>query len=325
MRRLMPIVLVSMMSVTLSATHGAYDRHTAVCRIAEKAAAGDPKAMYDLAYMHDIGYDTIPVDSARSTALYRMAAQKGYLRAQNYLGFRYFKGEFVNRNVDSALFWLSKAADGGDMSAANNLGYLYFEGKEVERDYQKAFKWLSAASAAGVPPAQSLLADMLRIGLTSSPDTIKALELYSDAALHGIADADIKISEMMGRKWVTLPPDSALSLGLKYYTRNAPVTAVRLFENVAHTGNPHALALLGDAYSKGRGVSYNHQLSTSYFLKAALAGNPAAQFIIAELADIFPDAIPDSIPPAAYWYEKAAEAGISDAGAAEEALMNISE
>ena len=120
----MPIVLVSMMSVALSATHGADDRHTAVCRIAEKAAAGDPKAMYDLAYMHDIGYDTIPVDSARSTALYRMAAQKGYLRAQNYLGFRYFKGEFVNRNVDSALFWLSKAADGGDMSAANNLGYL---------------------------------------------------------------------------------------------------------------------------------------------------------------------------------------------------------
>ena len=78
----------------------------ALRKLRERAEAGDAKALYDLAYLYDTGYDTIPVDSALSSALYRASAEKGYAPARNYLGFRYYNGEGgLRRDIDSALFW----------------------------------------------------------------------------------------------------------------------------------------------------------------------------------------------------------------------------
>ncbi len=132
----------------------------AVREVVAKAATGDAKALYDLAMLHDMGYDSIPVDSARSTALYRLAAERGYGPAQNYLGFRYFNGEAVRQDVDSALFWMAKAAAGGDAKAANNLGYLLAHSDKVTRDYPQAIYWLSKAADAGLPAGRSQLADL---------------------------------------------------------------------------------------------------------------------------------------------------------------------
>ena len=65
----------------------ATERRMAVRKLAERADSGGAKALYDLAMLYDTGYDSIPVDSARSTALYRLSAERGYAPAQNYLGF----------------------------------------------------------------------------------------------------------------------------------------------------------------------------------------------------------------------------------------------
>ena len=54
-----------------------------------------------------------------------------------------------------------------------------------------------------------------------------------------------------------------------------------------------AMALLGDAYSRGVGVKYSHDKSLAYFARAALAGNPSAMYILAETLEVFPDALQD--------------------------------
>lgn len=311
-------------------------RRTALRGLIERAENGDAKALYDLAVLHDTGFDTIPVDSARSTALYRLSAEKGYAPARNYLGYRYFNGEYVRQDMDSAMYWLVAAAADGDMKAANNLGYLLSNDSVVTHDYEQAIYWLEKASGAGVPTAHSLLADLLRQGLGTAPDTLRAIGLYNSAIESGLQDAELKLLSMMGRKWETLPADSALSLGRYYYTHRAPFIGVTLFENVAAQENPEALALLGDAYSRALGVEYNHEKSIEYFLHAALLGQPSAQFVIGELIDIFPDAlsaepaagvikdffeslgesVPEDISTPPYWYDRAAEGGVTDAESA---------
>lgn len=227
-------------------------RRLALRQLVERADSGDAKALYDLAYLHDIGYDSIPVDSVRSTLLYRLSAEKGYAPARNFLGFRYYMGEYLTQNVDSALYWIRLAAIDGDITAAANLGYLLSDSDNVEHNEEEALEWLAVAADAGLPAAQ-----------------------------------------------------------------------VKLVEIAERVGSPKAYALLGDAYSKGQGVAYDHKKSIEYFYKAAEEGNPSAQFILAELLEFFPDILSDVNEPGisasaadgihpSYrdWYEEAAAAGI---------------
>lgn len=273
----------------------------ALRQLSLRAEEGDSVALYQLARLHDTGYDSIAVDSLRSSALYLISARKGYAPARNFIGFRYYKGEALNKDIDSALYWIRLAADEGDITAAANLGYLLLDSDDIPHDTVEGARWIEIAARAGVREAQ-----------------IKFVELNRD-------------------NWKTLPPDSALHLGVEFYTRNTPITGVALLEIAAEARIPRALALLGDAYSKGLGVPYSHQLSLDYFHQAARLGDPSAQFIVAELLDIFPEADfsdkdsgeevsgEDSGEPeesAAFWYEKAAAQGVTSS---EEAYSRLFE
>ena len=288
---LLPFVVGICWCCMAGVTDMSQERRDALNALVKRADDGDAKALYDLAYLHDTGYDTIPIDSARSTALYRMSAEKGYAPARNYLGYRYLNGEYIRQNIDSGLYWIAKAAGDGDVKAANNLGYLLSNSDIVSRDYPGAIRWLTQASNAGLPTAQSLLADLLRQGLGTSPDTVRAVELYTAAIEGGLQDAELKLLNMMAPKWLSLPSDSLTAIGKYYYTRRAPFIGVTLFEKGAEEGNVDAMALLGDAYSRAIGVEYDHDKSVDWFLRAALSGHPSAQFVIGELLEIFPDAL----------------------------------
>lgn len=283
MKRILPfLALIFFLAGCIWAQDRETEMRRALRQLVERADSGDAKALYDLAYLHDIGYDSIEKDSLRSTALYLLSAEKGYAPARNFIGFRYYRGETVKRDIDSAFYWIRLAADAGDITAAANLGYLLTETEEAAGNADEAEKWLTMAAEAGVTGAQE------------------------------------KLSDMKAGEWAALTPDSALVAGMRYYLDKAPVMGVRLIEIAGESGNPKALALLGDAYSKGLGVAYDHQKSIEYFYSAARLGDPSAQFIIAELLDIFPDALNYLNPQlseeenAFFWYSKAAEAGITD-------------
>lgn len=287
MRGSLPFLILLFFAVGCFWANGSSpEEKAALHQLAVKADAGEPKALYDLARLHDIGYDTIAVDSLRSTALYLLSARKGYAPAMNYIGFKYYNGFMGKRDVDSAFYWIRKAADQGDVTAAANLGYLLMEGKDVNHDEEEALKWISVAAENGVPEAQ------------------------------------FKLVDLMVDQWEELPVDSALLKGEEFYLGKAPIIGVRLLEIASDKGSAKALALLGDAYSKGVGVPYDHQKSTEYFYKAALACNPSAQFIVAELLEIFPDAIPGA-EGAEFWLDKARIGGVEDSESAYRLLYSI--
>ena len=270
---------------------------SSISELKKKAEYGDPKALFDLARIYDLGFDTISVDSAKSTKLYILSAEKGYPQAMNYLGFRYFKGEYINQNKDSALYWIKKAAEAGDITAAANLAYILTEVPENDsiKNSIDIYNWMLIAAEAG------------------------------------LIEPQLKIISMMRENWRNMSPDSVLALGIKYYTGKAPIMGIELIKIASDTKIPKALALMGDAYSKGKGLSYDYKKSTEYFVEAAFEGDPSAQFIIAEQLDFFPDSFQE-IPffknqssdkkTATYWYEKAAEGGVFDAESAYTLLIS---
>lgn len=295
-----------------------------------------PYSFYETALIYETGNDSIAPDAVKSSIFYRLAAENGDLRAQNYLGFRYYNGEGVTQNVDSALYWIRSAAENGDIKAAGNMGYLLSKAPDVKHDYQEALQWLTKAADAGLPTSFTQLGDLYREGKGTHPDTLKAKELYEKAIDTHIPDAELRLLSMMGYKWKELSPDSALKLGLNYYKRGAAVIGVDLFQNAAKSKIPKAFALLADAYAKGRGVAYDNSKALDYNLQAALLGDPTAAFILAEYLEFYLDGIPadsslmqefgdlniEMINSPGYWYSRAAEKGVTDAEEAFRRLFN---
>lgn len=322
----------SLLAILALAVVAAAAASTELDDLRRRADEGDPESLFTLATLYDSGYDSIPVDSLRSTQLYRESAEKGYLPAMNYLGYRLISSEFSGMEKDTreGLDWLEKAAIAGDAKAASNIGWLLSEGNLVEKDYEKAAFWLQKAADSGLPVAMSLLGDLYREGNGVMINVATADSLYSEAFERGLTDAGYKRYSLRETDIDSLSAPELLREGKYYYLRSAPSIGVKLFYMASEKGSPEAMALLGDAYTRAIGVPYDHDLSLRYFARAAEAGNPSAQFVIGELLEIFPDALegldieqsgkPLSSDPL-YWYERAAARGITDAETATRILL----
>lgn len=258
----------------------------------------------------------------------RELAEAGDAEAMNLLGYLLLSGEEgVEKDAAEGLIWLTRAASAGDVKAASNLGWLYLDGNLVEQDFTAGARWLKRASDAGLPVALSLLGDLYRDGKGVEQDSLVADSLYRKAYEGGLADAGFKLYALNSERYENLSESELVDEGIFYYLGGTPSEGVKLFYKAADRGYPKALALLGDAYTRAIGVPYDYDLSLKYYVEAAKAGNPSAQFVIGELLDIFPDALSghqewiDVSDDPSYWYEEAAKQGVTDAAIATERLF----
>lgn len=278
------------------------------------------------------------------------------------------KSLLIPQNPDSAQYWLHRAATAGDPKAAHNLAYLLlnppalsatstspsvppstsspsastpaFSSGERAKPDSLAVIYLTQAAEAGLPQSQTLLADLCVQGRGVAPDTIRAIHLYERAIAAGFPDAELRLLNTIGPRITHFPPEEALSEALRYWNMGAPAIATTILlplteasASVTTTETStlaRIYALLGHAYSRGRGVPYDHHKANEYFARAALLGNPSAGFILAETLEIFPDALttllPDLTPQQTepltpdHLRAQAALAGITTAEAATAAL-----
>lgn len=311
------------------------DPREVIREVAERADKGDAPALYQLALLHEQGYDSIPQDTVRAMHLLRLSAEGGDLKAQNYLGYK-----LLQRGDATGLNWLEKAAIAGDAKAQGNIGYLLLNSDLVEHDPQKAAYWLERAATGGVATASSMLGDLYRDGNGVAQDSLQAEAHYEAAIDAGLTDAAYKLVDLRGKEWENLPDSIRYSKALYLYTHRTPELALPIFRSIAGIDeqNPQrqstalmakSLAMLGDAYTRGLGVVYSHEKSLEYYLAAAIEGDPSAAFVISELLEIFPDALNDYLPEDAtpestspsYWREKAEAGGINSAEEAHQRLF----
>jgi TPR repeat protein len=95
-------------------------------------------------------------------------AQNGDPVAENSLGLRYFQGDETNgvkRDEKQAFRWFSRAAEHGSLAAQAKLGFLYWGGRGVSKDVNQAYFWTVIARTRGDEQNKDLAA-VLASGMT---------------------------------------------------------------------------------------------------------------------------------------------------------------
>ena len=72
---------------------------------------------------------------------YRLAAEAGFAKAQNSLGYCYYHGNGVEYDKDIALNWYLKAAEKGNADGMRNVGIYY----EEKSNFTRAEEWFNKA------------------------------------------------------------------------------------------------------------------------------------------------------------------------------------
>jgi TPR repeat protein len=85
-------------------------------------------------------------------------------------------------------------------------------------------------------------------------------------------------------------------------------TALQMVQPLAEAGDPHAEALLGQMYYRGRGVAQDDREAATWFRRAADQGDTTGQFF---LGGMYSEGrgVPQDYQESAKWYERAAVQG----------------
>ena len=224
-------------------------------------------------------------------------AQLGDPAAQTLIAELLARGMGVKQDVQKALFWYSKAADGGDPSAMFRYALILMEGRLVKQDKARADELMHKAADAGHPLAAFNWAQIL-VSQKPGPDGLRnALPYYEKSAAKGIADAEYAVSQI----YLNLP-------GLPKEKRDS---AKDWLLRAAKAGYDTAELDMAIWLIDGIEFPRDQQAGFTWMLRAAAAGNVAAQN---KLAYLYIQGIgtKQDVAEAAKWYVLSRRAGRED-------------
>lgn len=144
-------------------------------------------------------------DDNQKFKLYSKSANQGYHWGEYNLGLCFFKGEGTSLNMDSAKYWLMRAASKQNSSAENLIGIIYYRAKNI----QEAIKWYELSGSRGNSWAYFNLGEIYRDGIETEKDIERAKDYFKKSAELG-NDSSKAILEK-----ILLPNDSTLPLSKK--------------------------------------------------------------------------------------------------------------
>ena len=159
--------------------------------VTPKKSVPDVEKWTDLGDDYYFGQDGKTQDYVEAAKWYRKAAEKGYAKAQHYLGYMYAEGQGVTQDYDRALIWYRRAAGQGYPASQTNIGYLYEYGHGVTQNYAEAVKWYRKSAEQGHARAQCNLGLAYDNGRGVSQDYAEAVKWYRKSAEQGFDIAQI--------------------------------------------------------------------------------------------------------------------------------------
>ncbi len=90
-------------------------------------------------------------------------AEQGYPLAECQVGYFYYEGLRVEKDLEKAFYWTERAAEHGDWDAQCNLAEFYEDGIGTEKNLEKAKEWYRKAAEQGHDMA---LAKCKELGIT---------------------------------------------------------------------------------------------------------------------------------------------------------------
>tara|TARA_B100000767_G_scaffold256605_1_gene263817 strand:+ start:414 stop:992 length:579 start_codon:yes stop_codon:yes gene_type:complete len=119
--------------------------------LTEEADKGDIISQNNLGHLYLYGSNEYEIKKDIDKAIYYLskAASQGQVNAMTTVGWTYFTGNHgATKNNEEAIYWNQKASDAGFTVASYNIGFFYYSGLAgLEQDLVMAKKyWLLSAS-----------------------------------------------------------------------------------------------------------------------------------------------------------------------------------
>ncbi len=193
------------------------------------------------------------------------SANAGYARAQAVVANLIDHGavpDGLTGDDQSALAWMTKAANQNDDEAQFQLGEYYQSGRYADRDVAQAVTWYGKAADQGNVRAMVALADLYMDGNQVQRDTDRAMDLYRKAA-----DADSEKAEV--------------ALGAAYY--DGKVVTKDYGQSARYQAS--AAYNLGIMYEKGQGVPQDYAKAAEAFEMGVKKGDTSSAEELAKLYD----------------------------------------
>lgn len=150
-------------------------------------------------------------------------ANRGDVAAMRNIGHLYRWGQGVEKDIGQAIHWYRMAAEKGFSRAQANLAAIYLQGDEgTPVNYEEAHKWFAAAAVQNLAVAQYNLGLMYELGLGVEKNEARALGWYNLAAKAGQAEAIERLSQLVK----TTEPPLVSGVGVPAADTAAPAAAV---------------------------------------------------------------------------------------------------
>lgn len=235
----------------------------------------------------------ISTDKKLETVKYvRAQADKGRAAAQEALGQFYRKGLYgVPKDLDTAFFWIEKAANDGNAQAQYKLGFAKKIGIDIPKDKEGAVEWLRKSARQGNMNGQYWLGEAYKDGDGVIKSEAIAAEWFKLAYKSGYKSAALQLLFLYynpesrlhnydkARKWAEqMVADNNSAVGHGYIAemyalgRGYPKSDERAFEHyqIAAKGKyskaQYELALM---YLEGRGHAPDREKAIALLKKAA--------------------------------------------------------
>jgi len=143
-------------------------------RYKKRVEAGDVYAMYSVGCYCKDGMPGYPQDQTKALELFHRAADLGYAKAYNNIGYEYEVGTCVERDMKKANHYYEIAAIRGSSSARHNLGSKEEEAGNMDR----ALKHFMIAVGSGYSGSLRHIQKLYSDGHVTKEDYTKSLQSY---------------------------------------------------------------------------------------------------------------------------------------------------
>lgn len=241
------------------------------------------------------------------------SARQGNLYAMYNLGMWYREGIAVDKDMETSINWLQKAAIGGLGIAQQYLGNLYeYGGAPLNKDMGKAFYWYSKAAGQGLLLAKLDQVVFYHDGIGVEKNLKLSYELMKEAVDHYF-NSPTYFHGISLRSYIAETqriPAACLCIGEGYANgigfEQDFVRAAEYYTKGAELGNAESMNSLANLYKEGNGVIKSPSKAIELYKRAAALGNDYAMTNLAVEYDSGEN-IERNEELALYWLKKSAD------------------
>ncbi len=259
----------------------------------ELVAAGNHDAEFEMAWRWYTKKDgDVKENRTEAVKWFEKAAHADHAHAQRVMGIMLRGGWYIKQDLDAALYWLRAAAENRDDRAHYLLGECYECGIGVEKNAEKAFSWYEKGATLKDTKCQLARARCMMQGIGTVRDVDTAVFEY----------------QKLERKQI---PEASWYLGT-YYKPDDPEKALRYFQKAADLNYSKAQYDLALYYEEGAYLEEDPHLVEELVNKAAIGGDPRAQYRLGCAFKNGTNGKPKDDKQAFAWFLKAAKQGHVD-------------